>query len=76
MILEDIDGNIQVTLEGKQLVVGTYFEDSKYSMVLVIGTGKATFRVDPNCTIEKQGVTVFAAMAAGLGLPEPIVVET
>jgi hypothetical protein len=56
MILEETSGNVTVTLEGKQVVVGTYFEDSMLPSVSVIGSGKATFRVDSSCTIDVKGV--------------------
>ena len=56
MILEETSGDVVVTLEGKQVVVGTYFEDNKYSAVSVIGTGKAIFRVDPSSTVERKGL--------------------
>jgi hypothetical protein len=56
MILEETSGNVTVTLEGKQVAVGTYFEDSMLPSVSVIGSGKATFRVDSSCTIDVKGV--------------------
>lgn len=56
MILEETEGNVVVTLEGKQVVVGTYFEDSMYPAVSVLGTGKAIFRVDPSSTVERKGL--------------------
>jgi hypothetical protein len=56
MILEETSGDVTVTLEGKQVVVGTYFEDSKYPQVSVIGSGTAIFRVDPSSTVERKGV--------------------
>jgi hypothetical protein len=75
MILEQTEGDVLVTLEGKRLVVGTNFDDSKYSMVVVTGIGKAVFRVDPNSTVERQGVGALEAMSANVGLPipEPVV---
>jgi hypothetical protein len=56
MILEETSGNVTVTLEGKQVVVGTYFEDSKYPLVSVVGAGNAVFRTGPSTTIERKGV--------------------
>ena len=56
MILEEIDGDVKVVLNGKALAVGNSIEDSQWPLVGVIGKGKATFRVDPSCTIEVKGV--------------------
>ena len=56
MILEETSGDVIVTLEGKQVVVGTYFEDNMYPAVSVIGTGKAIFRVDSCSTVERKGL--------------------
>jgi hypothetical protein len=56
MILEETEGDVLVTIEGKRVVVGNNFDDSRYSMVVVIGTGKAIFRVDANTTIERKGL--------------------
>jgi hypothetical protein len=72
MILEQTEGDVLVTLEGKRLVVGTNFDDSKYSMVVVTGIGKAIFRVDSNTTNEINAISVKEAMSKSLGLPERI----
>ena len=56
MILEEIDGDVKVVLNGKALAVGNSIEDSQWPLVGVIGKGKATFRVDPSCTVEVKGV--------------------
>lgn len=56
MILEETEGQVVVTLEGKQVTVGTYFEDSMYPALSVIGTGKAIFRVDSSSTVERKGI--------------------
>ena len=56
MILEEIDGDVKVVLNGKSLAIGDSIEDHQYSLVAVLGKGKATFRVDPSCTIETKGV--------------------
>ena len=56
MILEEIDGDVKVVLNGKNLVVGNSIEDAQWPLVSVLGKGKATFRVDPNCTVEVKGV--------------------
>ena len=56
MILEEIDGDVKVVLNGKTLAIGDSVEDHKYALVAVLGKGKATFRVDPNCTIQTKGV--------------------
>jgi hypothetical protein len=56
MILEETEGQVVVTLEGKQVTVGTYFEDSMYPAVSVIGAGKAIFRVDSSSTVERKGL--------------------
>jgi len=55
MILEELEGNVKVTFAGKTLSVGDSADD--YSKgVLVIGTGKAIFRLDPSATFEVKGV--------------------
>lgn len=69
MILEQTEGDLVITLEGKRLVVGTDFDNSKYSMVVVLGKGKAIFRVDPSITIEQKGVEILEAMGKGTGIP-------
>jgi hypothetical protein len=56
MILEEIDGDVKVVLNGKALVVGDSIEDSQWSFVAVMGKGKAMFRIDPSCTVEVKGV--------------------
>jgi len=56
MILEEIDGDVKVVLNGKTLAIGDNIEDHQYALVAVLGKGKATFRVDPSCTIETKGV--------------------
>lgn len=64
MILEEIDGDVKVVLNGKALAVGNSIEDSQWPLVGVIGKGKATFRVDPSCTIEVKGVVAAVEDAA------------
>ena len=71
MILEETSGDILVTINGKKVAVGNSFDDSMYPIVLVTGTGKAIFRVDPNSTIERSGVPVLEAMGRGEGIPNP-----
>lgn len=56
MILEEIDGDVKVVLNGKTLAIGDSIENHQYALVAVLGKGKATFRVDPSCTIETKGV--------------------
>jgi hypothetical protein len=56
MILEETDGDVKVVLNGKTLAIGDSIEDHQYALVAVLGKGKATFRVDPSCTIETKGV--------------------
>jgi len=68
MILEEIDGDVKVVLNGKALAVGNSIEDSQWPLVGVIGKGKATFRVDPSCTIEVKGVVAAVEDAA----PAPV----
>jgi len=70
MILEEIDGDVKVVLNGKALAVGDTIEDSQHPLVAVIGKGKATFRVDPSCTVEIKGVEAVAEAAAA---PAPVV---
>jgi len=59
MILEEIEGIVKVTCNGTALSVGDTVDDYSKS-VLVIGVGKATFRVDPSCTFDVKGVEVVA----------------
>ena len=71
MILEEIDGDVKVALNGKALAVGDSIEDSQYPLVAVIGKGKATFRVDSSCTIETKGVEAVVEAAAPAPAPAP-----
>ena len=68
MILEEIDGDVKVVLNGKALAVNDSIEDNQWPLVGVIGKGKATFRVDPSCTIEVKGVIAVAEDVA----PAPV----
>jgi hypothetical protein len=70
MILEDIDGNVKVVLNGKTLVVGNIIQDSQWPLVAVIGKGKATFRVDPSCTVEVKGVAAVVEDIAPTPAPK------
>lgn len=63
MILEEIDGDVKVVLNGKALAVGNDIPDAHYALVSVIGKGKATFRVDPSCTVEVKGAEAVAEEA-------------
>ena len=56
MILENITGEVKVTIGNKTIAVGDTIEDAQYPSVFVVGKGKAVFRVDPNSTIERYGV--------------------
>jgi len=56
MILENITGEVKVTIGNKTIAVGDTIEDAQYPSVSVVGKGKAVFRVDPNSTIERYGV--------------------
>jgi hypothetical protein len=69
MILEETSGDVSVTINGKKVVVGSSFEDSMYPIALVIGNGKAIFRVDSSTTLEQKGIEVLEAMSKGLGIP-------
>jgi hypothetical protein len=73
MILEQIDGNVKVVLNGNTLAIGANIEDSQWPLVSVLGVGKATFRVDPNCTVERMGVkaTVEEPTLAPVPTPAP-----
>ncbi len=71
MILEEIDGDVKVVLNGKTLAIGNSIEDSQWPLVAVLGKGKATFRVDPSCTIEVKGVQVVAEESAPAPTPAP-----
>lgn len=64
MILEEIDGDVKVVLNGKTLAIGDSVQDHQYALIAVLGKGKATFRVDPSCTVEVKGVAVVVEEAA------------
>ena len=64
MILEEIDGDVKVVLNGKALSINDSIEDAQWPLVAVVGKGKATFRVDPSCTVEVKGVAVVVEEAA------------
>jgi hypothetical protein len=64
MILEEIDGDVKVVLNGKTLAVGDSIEDSQWPFVAALGKGKAMFRVDPSCTVEIKAVEAVVEQAA------------
>jgi hypothetical protein len=53
MILEQIEGDVKVILDGQILAIGDSFEDDKYSFAAVVGIGKAIFRTSLNTTTER-----------------------
>jgi hypothetical protein len=73
MILEEIEGNVKITCAGVALSVGDTVDDYSKS-VLVIGIGKAIFRVDPSCTFDVKGVEV-AVEEVATPAPTPAPVE-
>lgn len=84
MILEEIDGNVKVTvLRGNGIAVvavGEYISDHESSTISVIGAGKAVIRVDPSCTfdikgIEAEGTTAPAPAPTPAPAPAPAPVE-
>ena len=64
MILEEINGDVKVILKGQPLTIGSTVEDTDYSLIKVFGDGKATFRIDPSCTVDVKGVKILVATAA------------
>lgn len=76
MILEEIDGDVKVSLNGKALAVGDTIEDSQYPLVYVEGKGKAMFRVDPSCTVECKGVEITVEADSPAPVVEKVVVKT
>jgi len=56
MILEEITGDVTISLKGQTLSLGSTIEDQDYPLVSIVGNGKATFRVDPSCTVEIKAV--------------------
>ena len=60
MIVEEIEGVITPTIiRGNQkitLVVGSDITDSEYHTLLVGGTGKLIFRIDPSSTLDRYGI--------------------
>ena len=74
MILEEIEGNVKVVLNGKTLSLGSSFDDGEYSSLKVIGTGKAIFRTSPSTTAELRGeeaAVVPAPAPAPVPAPAP-----
>lgn len=63
MILEEINGDVKVILNGKTLSINDSIADAQWPLVAVLGKGKATFRVDPSCTVEVKGVAVVEEAA-------------
>jgi hypothetical protein len=89
MILEEIDGEVVVTIirengQTTALQIGDYFSDHESGTLIVTGSGKAMIRVDPNCTFEVKGTVaetleqpVVMAEQLTLAVEEPApVVET
>jgi hypothetical protein len=76
MILEEIDGDVKVSLNSKTLAIGDTIEDSQYPLVSVIGKGKATFRVDSSCTVECKGVEITVEVDSPAPAVEKVVVKT
>jgi hypothetical protein len=76
MILEEIEGNVKVSLNGKALAVGDTIEDSQYPLVYAEGKGKAIFRVDPSCTVECKGVEITLEVDSPSAVVEKVVVKT
>ena len=71
MILEEITGDARVVLNGNTLSVGSIIEDSQYPLVSVIGKGTASFRVDPNCTVDVKGVAIPQETVTPIPAPAP-----
>ena len=76
MILEEIDGDVVVTMMKENgakvtVAVGDYISDHESSTITVIGVGKATVRVDPSCTFDIKGVVEAEAVATPAPTPEP-----
>jgi hypothetical protein len=58
MILEQINGGVEVLLNGRSLVVGDSIDDTELSLVCVLGRGIATFRIDPSSSIDVKGAEI------------------
>jgi hypothetical protein len=76
MILEEIDGDVVVTMMKENgakatVAIGDYISDHESSTITVIGTGKAIVRVDPSCTFEIKGVAQEGEVSAPAPTPEP-----
>jgi len=71
MILEQIEGNVTVILNGKTLTIGNSFDECDYSTVIVSGTGKAIFRIDPSCTVERVAVEDATPISVNVVTPTP-----
>ena len=72
MILEEIDGNVSVVLNGKNLAVGDSIEDSQYGIISVLGKGKAIFRASPNTTAEIKGKEISVQEITPTPAPAPV----
>ena len=75
MILEEIDGDVKLSLRGQALSVGSTIADHDYALVSIVGNGKATFRIDPSCTVELKAVNVAAYPADEGALTETQVAQ-
>jgi hypothetical protein len=75
MILEEIDGDVKLSLRGQPVSVGSTIADHDYALVSIVGNGKATFRVDPSCTIELKATKVAAYEADEGALTETQVAQ-
>jgi len=80
MILEEIDGNLVVTIMKQNgakvaVAVGDHISDHESSTISVIGTGKVIVRVDPNCTFEIKGVVAETEVVADTQEPVDTTVE-
>ena len=78
MILEEIDGDVKVFIKtgtgSTELTVGQEINPAEAAAIYVVGVGKATVRVDSNCTYELKG-KVWEEPPV-VPVPEPEITET
>jgi hypothetical protein len=74
MILEEINGDVKVIFKGQPLSLGSTVEDADYSLIKVFGEGRATFRIDPSCTVDVKGVEILVA-TADESAPAPVEIQ-
>ena len=75
MILEEIGSNVvcSITKNGAKIICAAFdtISDEEYATLTVVGNGKVILRVDPNCTMEVNGVPLSEEVKAVSFTPPP-----